>query len=698
MTAPTPPSASQREVDAFTNLARGLAEAQSLEAVLWVVAREVIGVLGLEDCVIYLVDHARGRCVQAAAYGPKAPAPLVVLNPIEIPVGQGIVGRVAATGVAQLVADVRERPEYIVDDQPRLSELAVPIVYDDTVLGVIDSEHSVAGFFTPRHLQVFTAIAGLAAPRLNSERLAAEVSDLKDFYEQVLGALAMQVAVLSPTGVYQYVNPAAIPSAETRAWLVGKTDADYAIRRGLPLAVIAQRTARLAAVAATGEGQEFDESFTDRHGALRHFRRFITPVRDAQGRVRHLVGAGLDVTAMHQMAEQLRQSQKMEAVGQLAGGVAHDFNNLLTIVLGAVAALRAGAGPAEAAEALDEVEAAARRGEELTRRLLSFARSAHVAPQRVGINDLIQKLALLLRRLLTSAVALELRPAPALPDVLIDPGALDQVLLNIAANARDAMPQGGHFTITTAALAGDDGSAGWVELALTDTGRGMSPEVSARIFEPFYTTKSGEGGTGLGLASAYGIVTQAGGTIAVESAPGMGTTFRVRLPALPAADVAAPAPATPDAGGRGVAARGETILLVEDEDAIRRLTARFLQQLGYRVLSARRGLEAVAVAAGHRGVIHLVLTDIRMPELTGPELVERLRMERPGLPALFMSGYVNDPVVRRGGVNPHEEGILAKPFTLDQLGERVRAALDAAAPTAAPAAPPTPASGVAAPP
>jgi CheY-like chemotaxis protein len=187
-----------------------------------------------------------------------------------------------------------------------------------------------------------------------------------------------------------------------------------------------------------------------------------------------------------------------------------------------------------------------------------------------------------------------------------------------------------------------------VELALTDTGRGMSPEVAARIFEPFYTTKGGEGGTGLGLASAYGIVTQAGGTIAVESAPGMGTTFRVRLPALPAADVAAPAPATPDAGGRGVAARGETILLVEDEDAIRRLTARFLQQLGYRVLSARRGLEAVAVAAGHRGVIHLVLTDIRMPELTGPELVERLRMERPGLPALFMSGYVNDPVARRG--------------------------------------------------
>jgi signal transduction histidine kinase/ActR/RegA family two-component response regulator len=680
MTAPLPPSSSQREVAAFTNLARGLAEAQSLEAVLWVVAREVIGVLGLEDCVIYLVDHARQRCVQAAAYGPKASGPMTVLNPIEIAVGEGIVGRVAATGVAQRVDDVRQRPEYIVDDQARLSELAVPIVYDDVVLGVIDSEHSAAGFFTPRHLQVFTAIAGLAAPRLNSERLAAEVAELKEFYEQVLGALAMQVAVLSPTGVYEYLNPAAVPSAETRAWMVGKTDADYATRRGLPVSVVAQRTARLAAVAATGEGQEFDESFTDRHGALRHFRRFITPVRDAQGRVRHLVGAGLDVTAMHQMAEQLRQSQKMEAVGLLAGGVAHDFNNLLTIVLGAIAALRGGAGPAEAAEALDEVEAAARRGEELTRRLLSFARSAHVAPQRVGINDLLEKLALLLRRLLTSAVTLELRLAPSLPDVLIDPGALDQVLLNIAANARDAMPQGGRFTVVTAPLVGDGGHPGWVELALTDTGRGMPPEVAARIFEPFYTTKSGEGGTGLGLASAYGIVTQAGGTIAVESAPGAGTTFRVRLPALPAVQVAASAPARSEAAAGGVAARGETILLVEDEDAIRRLTARFLQQLGYRVLSARRGLEAVAVAAGHHGVIHLVLTDIRMPELTGPELVERLRVARPGLPALFMSGYINDPVARRGGVNPHAEGILAKPFTLDQLAQRVREALDAARP------------------
>jgi signal transduction histidine kinase/ActR/RegA family two-component response regulator len=681
MTAPTPPSASQREVDAFTNLARGLAEAQSLEAVLWVVAREVIGVLGLEDCVIYLVDHARGRCVQAAAYGPKAPAPLVVLNPIEIPVGQGIVGRVAATGVAQLVADVRERPEYIVDDQPRLSELAVPIVYDDTVLGVIDSEHSVAGFFTPRHLQVFTAIAGLAAPRLNSERLAAEVSDLKDFYEQVLGALAMQVAVLSPTGVYQYVNPAAIPSAETRAWLVGKTDADYAIRRGLPLAVIAQRTARLAAVAATGEGQEFDESFTDRHGALRHFRRFITPVRDAQGRVRHLVGAGLDVTAMHQMAEQLRQSQKMEAVGLLAGGVAHDFNNLLTIVLGAVAALRDGATGAQAAEALEEVEAAARRGEELTRRLLSFARSAHVAPRRVAPNDLVQKLTLLLRRLLTSAVQLELRLADGVPDILIDPAALDQVLLNIAANARDAMPGGGRFTLATThhPAEGSAGGAGWVELSLADTGPGMRPEVAARIFEPFFTTKTVQGGSGLGLATAYGIVTQAGGTLAVESAPGAGSTFRLRLPALPATVEAAAGVPTPPAG-TSLVARGETILLVEDEDAIRRLAARFLQQLGYRVLSARRGSEAEAVAAGHRGVLHMVVTDIRMPELTGPELVARLRVARPGLPALFISGYVNDPIAQRGGVDLHAEGILAKPFTLDQLGARVRAVLDAAAP------------------
>jgi signal transduction histidine kinase/ActR/RegA family two-component response regulator len=681
MTSPTSPSSTQREVAAFTNLARGLAEAQSLEAVLWVVAREVIGVLGLEDCVIYLVDQARGRCLQAAAYGAKAPAPLTVLNPIEIPVGEGIVGRVAATGVAQLVADVRDRPEYIVDDQARLSELAVPIVYDDVVLGVIDSEHSTAGFFTPRHLSVFTAIARLAAPRLNSERLAAEVAELKDFYEQVLGALAMQVAVLSPTGVYQYVNPAAIPSAETRAWLVGKTDADYAIRRGLPLAVIAQRTARLAAVAATGEGQEFDESFTDRHGALRHFRRFITPVRDGEGRVRHLVGAGLDVTAMHQMAEQLRQSQKMEAVGLLAGGVAHDFNNLLTIVLGAVAALRDGATGAQAAEALEEVEAAARRGEELTRRLLSFARSAHVAPRRVAPNDLVQKLTLLLRRLLTSAVQLELRLADGVPDILIDPAALDQVLLNIAANARDAMPGGGRFTLATThhPAEGSAGGAGWVELSLADTGPGMRPEVAARIFEPFFTTKTVQGGSGLGLATAYGIVTQAGGTLAVESAPGAGSTFRLRLPALPATVEAAAGVPTPPAG-TSLVARGETILLVEDEDAIRRLAARFLQQLGYRVLSARRGSEAEAVAAGHRGVLHMVVTDIRMPELTGPELVARLRVARPGLPALFISGYVNDPIAQRGGVDLHAEGILAKPFTLDQLGARVRAVLDAAAP------------------
>jgi len=368
--------------------------------------------------------------------------------------------------------------------------------------------------------------------------------------------------------------------------------------------------------------------------------------------------------------------------------VAHDFNNLLTIVLGAATVLRGVVPPGEGSEALDEVEAAALRGGELTRRLLSFARSATVAPLRVAPNDLVQKLALLLRRLLTSAVELELALAPALPDILIDPGVLDQVLLNIAANARDAMPRGGRFTVTTARLDPAPGEAsgdapgqapGWVELCLADTGEGMPPEVASRVFEPFFSTKTARGGSGLGLASAYGSITQAGGTITVESAPGAGTTFRIRLPALPPAGDVVPRIPTP-VGSPSLAARGETILLVEDEDAIRRLAARFLQQLGYRVLSARRGLEGVAVAAGHRGIIHLVLTDIRMPELTGPELVQRLRESRPGLPALFMSGYVNDPIARRGGVEPEAEAILAKPFTLDQLGRRVRDALDAAYP------------------
>ncbi|MBU6365691.1 MAG: response regulator [Gemmatimonadetes bacterium] len=693
MTGPGDTAQSQREVTAFTNLARGLAEAQSLDALLWVVASEVIGALDLEDCVIYLVDHARGRCVQAAAYGPKAPVPHTVLNPIEIPIGQGIVGRAAASGLPQLVHDVRRRPEYIVDDLARRSELAVPIVHDEVVLGVIDSEHSQAGFFTERHQQVFTTIARLAAPRLHGERLAAEMARLKEFYERVLDTLAMQVAVLSPTGVYEYVNPSAVRDPATRAWLVGKTDADYAIRRGLPVGVVGERSARLAEVARSGVEQEFDESFPTRAGELRHFKRFITPVFGPDGTVRHLVGAGLDVTAVHQMAGQLRQAQKLEAVGLLAGGVAHDFNNLLTIVLSAATALRDGLPPGEAAQVLDEVEAAARRGEALTRRLLAFARSAEVAPLRVAPNELIRKLALLVQRLLTSAVELELSLAPELPDILIDPGALDQVLLNITANARDAMPNGGRFTMATTRVPAGAGGREWVELALTDTGAGMAPEVASRVFEPFFTTKAATEGAGLGLASAYGAVTQAGGTIAVESAPGAGTTFRLAFPALAPTTptVVTPSWVTPVAGTSAVATpavpsaahmrsgHGETVLVVEDEEAIRRLTVRFLQQLGYHVLSARRGGEALSVAASHAGTIHLVLSDIRMPELTGPELVQRLREARPGIPALFMSGYANDPVAIRGGVGPQATDLLPKPFTLDQLGRRVRAALDAAA-------------------
>lgn len=319
MTAPEDvegaPALARREVAAFTNLARGLAEAQTLDAVLGVIATEVDGALGLEDCVICLVDHARGVCVRAPAHGHPAPLPGAGRDPLEIPVGRGTVGRAAATGVAQRVPDVRERPDHVDDGRRHRSELAVPILYDDLVLGVIASAHDAVGFFTPRHLEVVTAIARLSAPRLNVERLLAEMTRLTHFYEQVLDALPTQIGVLSPSGVFEYVNPAAIADPAMRRWIVGKTNADYGARRGLPMEVVAQRVAREQEAARTGRPVEFEETFRTRDGRLRRYYRYIAPIVDAQGTVRHLVSGGSDVTELRALQERVAAAERAEEPG-----------------------------------------------------------------------------------------------------------------------------------------------------------------------------------------------------------------------------------------------------------------------------------------------------------------------------------------------------------------------------------------------
>ncbi|MBK6422748.1 MAG: PAS domain S-box protein [Gemmatimonadetes bacterium] len=377
--------------------------------------------------------------------------------------------------------------------------------------------------------------------------------------------------------------------------------------------------------------------------------------------------------------ERLRQAHKMEAIGQLAGGVAHDFNNLLTVINGYAEILRAQlATDSEAGESVHAILEAGQRAAALTGQLLAFSRKAMVQPRLVDLNEVVDAAARMLRRLIGEQVTFVSRLQPGLPPVRIDPGQIEQVVLNLAVNARDAMPDGGTLVVETSELlvpamitteTGEFRAGHTVQLTVSDTGHGMSEEVRARVFEPFFTTKGVGKGTGLGLATVYGIIRQAGGHVEVSSAPGHGTSFRVLLPVAAAAGQAAAEPPAPERPGT------ETVLLVEDEAAVRRLALVALERRGYRVLPAASAAEAMALATGHQGRLDLLLTDVVMPDMGGRQLAEALKARRPGLKVLFMSGYTDDTVLRDGLASP-DQLFLQKPFSVAALGRRVREVLD----------------------
>ncbi len=391
-----------------------------------------------------------------------------------------------------------------------------------------------------------------------------------------------------------------------------------------------------------------------------------------------------DITERTRLAEQLLQAQKMEALGRLAGGVAHDFNNLLTAVLcfSDVALTRLELD-SPARSSVEEIRKAGDRAATLTRQLLAFSRKQIMHPSLLDSNQVVREMATLLRPIVGDRVQLELDLASELGAVIADRGQIEQVLLNLVLNARDAMPEGGRLTVATgehevpaildasmARLGIDSGT--YVQIRVTDTGVGIPLEVMPRIFEPFYSTKHRGAGIGLGLATAYGIVRQSGGAIAVETAEGQGSTFRVLLPRV---ERGAHVPVQKISRAR-TAGGSETILLVEDDVAIRHVTTRILAAHGYCVLAAADGEDALETAARHEGGIDLLLTDVVMPRMSGRELVDAMLERRPGLKVLYMSGYVDTPMVERD-LRDAGAAFLPKPFTLDALAEKVRAVLDA---------------------
>jgi signal transduction histidine kinase/ActR/RegA family two-component response regulator len=387
-----------------------------------------------------------------------------------------------------------------------------------------------------------------------------------------------------------------------------------------------------------------------------------------------------DVTERRKLEEQLMRAQRMEAIGTLSGGVAHDFNNILTVILGhaevLMQALRS--SPAEY-EHLKSIDEASRRASALTRQLLAFSRKQVLQPKVFSLNSLIVDLDKMLRRLISEDIEVQTVTDPQLGSTKADPGQIEQVVMNLVLNARDAMKSGGRITIETANIDLDEdyvrGHAGarsgpHVMLAVSDTGEGISPDVLPHIFEPFFTTKEVGKGTGLGLSTVYGIVKQSGGNVGVYSHPGRGTTFKVYLPRL---DEPAPSAAEPTQGT--FTSGAETVLLVEDEPSLRDLIKLSLTGFGVTVLDMPSPVDALAFSRKHTGTLHLLLTDVIMPGMDGLALAKQVQKERPDIKVLFMSGYATNFIMHDGVVDPGTN-FLEKPFHPRNLLSKVREVLD----------------------
>jgi PAS domain S-box-containing protein len=520
-------------------------------------------------------------------------------------------------------------------------------------------------------------IAGIvASSRDITEQLEAE-HNLR-FQAQVLNAIEQAAIASNTEGKIVYVNRRA---AALFGWDPDEVIGQDYVALAYP-APTSEDRARLHLVLEQGASSTRERLLRKRDGS--EFLGVLTSSTflDEHGKPAGVVAIVTDITERRQLEEQLRQAQKMEAIGQLAGGVAHDFNNILTVISGRAEFLRdALPEKSEGADDVGEILQASARGSRLTRQLLAFSRKQMLQPKLLELDRVVEDLAPMLNRLIGEDIELVIRPGAGQRHVRADPGQLEQVLVNLVVNARDAMPSGGVLVISTRgevvggnAIAARDHQlvpGEYLVVAVSDTGVGIDPTVMPRIFEPFFTTKGPGQGTGLGLSTVYGIAKQSGGAVNVRSQMGRGTTFDIFFPAAPESRASV---STPSAGVNALAG-SETILLVEDSEPVRAITERVLRSQGYRVLTASTGPEALQVSRAHDGRIDLLLTDVVMPRMSGRELSETLLRDRPSIRTLYMSGYTDDVIIRKGLSVPGA-AFLEKPFTSAALAQRVRHLLD----------------------
>jgi PAS domain S-box-containing protein len=543
-----------------------------------------------------------------------------------------------------------------------------------------------AGDFDSLHLSV--AIRGLVGlvllfdiytiyQQVQIYRIRHQLVEREELFRLISENAADMIAVVDPSGRRLYNSPA-------YARILGYTDEELASTSFFEQVHPDDRqVAEQAAKEATGGsgGQTVQYRMRHKDGGWHVIESGASAILNAQKEVEKLVIVNRDVSERRQLEEKFRQAQKMEAVGRLSGGVAHDFNNLLGVIIGYAEFLQESLDPENTLRSsVDEILKAGKRAASLTRQLLAFSRQQVLDPKVLDLNGVVSDMDKMLRRLIGEDVELSTVLGPNLGRLKADQGQLEQVVMNLVVNARDAMPQGGKLVIDTQNMVMDEAfirrypypvqPGPYVCLTVTDSGIGMDAETKARAFEPFFTTKEKGKGTGLGLSTVYGVVKQSGGYIDIYSAPGAGTTFKIYLPRVDEAiKIDAPAGTATSFTGN------ETILLAEDETSLRTLTRNTLELCGYKVLEAKDGIEALQVSDGYEGSIDLLLTDMVMPGMGGRTLATELTKRRPEIRLAYMSGYTGQAVGSQGPVDPGSVFLL-KPFTRELLTRKIREALD----------------------
>ena len=558
--------------------------------------------------------------------------------------------------------------------QEAISSLILPLVIEEEVVGSLNVEAIEPRHFSTEEVNLAWSVATEIAGALSRTRL----TQTHQLLVSAISQASESVSVTDTEGTILYINPAFEQiTGYSRTEALGKTL--HILKHNQPTNAFYQQLWTTISAGKVWHGRFADQK---KDGTPYTADVTITPVRDESGAIVNYVSVQRDVTHELQMEEQYRQMQKMEAIGRLAGGVAHDFNNVLTAVMGYAGLTLAKLSPDDPNHSdIEGIHKAAERATNLTRQLLTFARKQIIHPTVLNLNDLIIEVDKMLRRLIGEDIELITLPAPNLGQVKMDSGQAEQILLNLAINARDAMPNGGKLTIETANVTLDkdyitrhaEMEAGeYVLLAISDNGTGMSEEVKDHIFEPFFSTKDIDKGTGLGLTTCFGIVKQSGGHIWVYSEVNRGTTFKVYLPRFEETANLGWDRGRSDALPLGT----ETVLLVEDEATVRDLASRALYGQGYNVLGAANGDEALRVAQMHAETgIHLLVTDVVMPRLGGEELASRLKTMCPDLKVLFISGYTGNAMIQHGTLKP-DMAFLPKPFSLEKLVRKVRQVLD----------------------